>query len=170
MVPWWNTLLLIERANQQLMKNKDNNQSSSSFLTTTSDIPILRMYPIKIEGIEDWCIDYTYANPSLWLIASSGVWYRVAGPLLIHPNPSRRKLSHQGFPTLKYESFFKNTRTTFLCCIHIAMVLLDFLPIIPKIGYSDVVAEVVARANKDIDECDILENYEMIDGKKYCSF
>ena len=39
--------------------------------------------PVRIRGIEDWCIDYTYANPTLWLIAESGVWYRVAGPLCV---------------------------------------------------------------------------------------
>jgi hypothetical protein len=43
------------------------------------DLPERRKVHARIEGIEDFCIDYTYANPTLWLIAGSGVWYRLAG-------------------------------------------------------------------------------------------
>lgn len=32
----------------------------------------LRSQRVRIEDVEDWCIDYTYANPSLWLISASG--------------------------------------------------------------------------------------------------
>jgi hypothetical protein len=32
----------------------------------------LRTEKVLIEDVEDWCIDYTYGNPSLWLVSASG--------------------------------------------------------------------------------------------------
>ncbi len=32
----------------------------------------LRSQSVRIDDVEDFCIEYTYANPSLWLISASG--------------------------------------------------------------------------------------------------
>jgi hypothetical protein len=74
LVPWYQTDLLTERAIAKL-----------------GPFPNLKKCNVRLEGIEDWCIDYSYANPSLWLIAESGAWYRIAsclspGGIAGHPN------------------------------------------------------------------------------------
>ena len=145
MVPWWNSTELYERAKEKLTDAQAAALSSER-----------RRLSVRIEGIEDWCIDYTYPNPSLWLIASSGVWYRVAGSAMAGLG------GHRGAPAVSYEPMFSKTRKAFLSCVHVAMMLLDFLPSTPKMTLSFVVDEVTARSEGEVDECDILENYLLI--------
>lgn len=44
-------------------------------------MPELQRLPVIIKGIEDWAVEFSYALPSMYVVAQSGVWYRVAGPL-----------------------------------------------------------------------------------------
>ena len=111
---------------------------------------------VRIEGIEDWCIDYTYPNPSLWLIASSGIWYRVAGCLMAGLG------GHRGMPAPSYEPLFARTRKAFLASVHVAMCLIDFLPSSPKMTLAFMTDEVVARAQGDLDDFDLLEHHALI--------
>ena len=145
MVPWWKSLELYARAKEKLSDAEAAALSSER-----------RRLSVRIEGIEDWCIDYTYPNPSLWLIASSGVWYRVAGAAMAGLG------GHLGAPAVSYEPMFNKTRKAFLSCVHVAMILLDFLPSTPKMTLPFVVDEVTARSEGEVDECDILENYILI--------
>ena len=145
MVPWWKSSELYARAKEKLSDAEAAALSSER-----------RRLSVRIEGIEDWCIDYTYPNPSLWLIASSGVWYRVAGAAMAGLG------GHLGAPAVSYEPMFNKTRKAFLSCVHVAMILLDFLPSTPKMTLPFVVDEVTARSEGEVDECDILENYILI--------
>jgi hypothetical protein len=55
LVPWYDSELLLERAREKF-----------------GTVPEQRRCAVRVEGIEDFCIDYSYSNPSLWLIAESG--------------------------------------------------------------------------------------------------
>ena len=93
LVPWYQPSHVLEKASE-----------------TMGEIPtLMRSAPFRHENIEDWCIDYSYANPSLWLIAESGAWYKIAScssPSGIKGAPSldaqvrhtRRTLSGKGAP------------------------------------------------------------------------
>lgn len=109
---------------------------------------------VEISGIEDWCIDYTYANPSLWLVSITGVWYRVAGPLC--PGGCR------GSPSAQYSPFFAPVLKKYLCAAHVAMVLLDFLTTWPKLDFLTAVKEVQLRSKGEIDEVVILTNSDLL--------
>ena len=158
LVPWWNAELALSRA-KVMMGYQDGNQNPHGKI-----LPERQRMPVRIEGIEDWCIDYTYANPNLWLIAASGVWYRVAGPLCVNSLKGRSS-AHKGFPSKRYTDVFSKSCNTFLSSVHVAMCLIDFLPSIPKLSLEYLSEEVSARSNMDVDELDILQNYLFIAGK-----
>jgi hypothetical protein len=85
----------------------------------------LHQQEIVIGDVEDWCIDYTYANPTLWLISASGAWYRLAGALCCYG-------SHKGSPHLDYLPIFLDTIEKFEVSSQVVMCLLDFLPSFPN--------------------------------------
>ena len=145
MVPWWHSAQLYARAKETLTDEQ------VAALSTDR-----RRLSVRVEGIEDWCIDYTYPNPSLWLIASSGVWYRVAGCLMAGLG------GHRGTPAPSYEPLFAKTRKAFLASVHVAMCLIDFLPSSPKMTLAFMTDEVVARAGGDLDDLDLLEHHSLI--------
>jgi RNA binding activity-knot of a chromodomain len=148
LVPWWDSDTLLSRAKLEL-----------GYAETTR-LPERRRADVCIDGIEDWCIDYTYANPSLWLISASGAWYRVAGPLC-----AGLAGGHLGSPSPVYAPVFQQTRTAYLSCVHVAMCLLDFLPSMPKLAFKQVCEEVETRSGGSICDIDILENHNLIEGK-----
>ena len=85
MIPWFEAEEIVERVSQKV----------------GSDITQRRRLCVEIVGVEDWCIDYTYANPTLWLLAESGIWYRLAGPLC----PG----GYRGQPAVEYAGVFAPT-------------------------------------------------------------
>jgi hypothetical protein len=113
-----------------------------------------RKIAVEIRGLEDYCVDYSYANPTLWLISAENIWYRVAGPLC----PGGRL----GSPSPEYSKVFAPTVQKFSCAAHMAMVLLDFLPSIPKMGLDMVAAEVQARTKGEFDETVLLSNWKFL--------
>ena len=119
---------------------------------------------VRIENIEDWCIDYTYGNPNLWLISTSGVWYRIAG-LLCAGAMNKSLQSHKGFPSIRYQSIYQKTCLSYLTSVHVAMCLLDFLPSSSKLSLQFLCEEIAGRSHGEIDEIDILQNYKFISGK-----
>lgn len=138
MVPWFESEELLDKASQQL----------------DTDLRKVTSIKVQIDNIEDWCIDYTYANPTLWIIAASGIWYRVAGVLC----PG----GHRGQPNMEYSSFFAPMVNKYICAAHVAMVLLDFLPAFPKLSLATVVDEVAIRSHDEVSEIDILRNYQLL--------
>ena len=109
---------------------------------------------VEIQNIVDYCIDYTYCNPSLWLIARSGIWYRVAG--LLCPG------GQHGTPKDSYKDTFRVTSTKFSACCHMAMVIYDFYSINPKMPLQEIVNECQNRSHYEITEHYILANHEYI--------
>jgi hypothetical protein len=146
MVPWWQADLLMERAAEKLGSPPEAVAPESR-----------EQLAVEVE-LEDWCIDYSYPNPSLWLISTSGVWYRVAGALC----PG----GHRGAPSPEYAPHFGRLAEIFHCCAQVALCLLDFLPANPKLGLQTVVDEVTKRSAGDIDEVVILENYKFLAGTR----
>ena len=186
LVPWWDAEMVLSRTQEKLGYKNGRNADGLKWSER-------KKIAVRIEGIEDWCIDYTYANPSLWLIAASGVWYRVAGPLCVcstvkqkrysssdasvsfhgkswqHPDNSLPNIdsggAHKGFPSQRYTEIFSKTCNTFLSSVHVAMCLIDFLPSNSKLSLHTVCDEVAARSNGEVDEIDILQNFQFIAGK-----
>jgi DNA-directed RNA polymerase subunit RPC12/RpoP len=109
---------------------------------------------VVINGIDDWCIDYSYGNPSLWLVSSAGIWYRVAS--ILSPNGFR------GSPSADYFSFYKSAWEKYVCSSHVIMCLLDFIPTNPKLTLQVVVDEVTDRSKSMISEVVVLQNYEFL--------
>ena len=98
-------------------------------------------------------MDFTYANPSIWLIDSSAdIWYRVCGPLVPgggHAHPS-------------YSSLFSPYLERFAAAAHVAFCLIDFYPGNRKLSLGDIINEVAARTRGRIDKPIILQNFEVI--------
>lgn len=117
-------------------------------------VPIRKRVKVTISTIDDWCIDYSYANPNLWLISTSGVWYRIAGVFC--------EGGHRGRPADHYKPFFTTSFERFLCATHIAMIILDFLPSNLKLSVKDVAEEVSARTKGEISEKTMLVNYKLL--------
>ena len=141
MAPWYRT---------DILYNKYSNLHGQ--------VPSRREVHVCIEGIDDWCIDYTYANPTLWIIASSGVWYRVAGILV-------SSQGYSGVPSTGYSRVFHETISMFQVSSHVAMCLLDYLPINPKFSFNDVVSEISRRTNGIISDIDLLKFHNFIVGQ-----
>lgn len=122
--------------------------------TLGAPIPQRNKVNIIINNIEDWCIDYTYSNPSLWLIAESGVWYRIAG--LFVPN------GHKGTPKQEYYPLFRETYEKFYSAAHCAMCLMDFLPTNVRISLSAVAQEISLRSYGEVSEILLLKHYAFL--------
>ena len=122
--------------------------------------------PVCVTGIEDFCIDYTYANPNLWLIAASGVWYRIAGPLCVGSTYADHTFAHRGYPSPRYQPVYEKTCNAFLSSVHVAMCLIDFLPSSSKLSLQFMCEEIAGRSQGEVDEVDILHNYRFIAGEK----
>ena len=138
MVPWYRTDMLYDK-----------------YISLHGPLQNRREVSVRIDGIDDWCIDYTYANPTLWIIASSGIWYRVAG-ILVSPQ------GYSGTPSITYSSIFHETISMFQISSHVAMCLLDYLPINPKISFNDITAEINRRTNCAITDLELLKYYNFI--------
>jgi hypothetical protein len=99
------------------------------------------------------CVDFTYPNPSLWLIDSAAdIWYRVCGPLVPgggHAHPS-------------YAATFNPYMERFAAAAHVAFCLIDFYPSNKKLSLHDVTTEVTARSGGRIDQAVIFQNCEFI--------
>ena len=101
LVPWYDSALLVERVREKF-----------------GSFPEQRQCLIRVEGIEDFCIDYSYGNPSLWLIAESGVWYRIAS--------STAPGGILGMPHPHYHRFFCETSIKFVRYYDIKQVRIIF--------------------------------------------
>jgi hypothetical protein len=109
---------------------------------------------VEVRGLQDYCIDYSYANPTLWLISTANIWYRIAGPICTG--------GRLGSPLPEYSVMFTPTVLRFACAAHVAMVLLDFLPSIPKMSLEMVASEVQARSSGQFDESVLLSNWQFL--------
>ena len=105
---------------------------SSSFSSSSSR----QFCRVAIE-IDDWCIDYTYANPSLWIISVHNIWYRIAGAC---------SSSFAGLPDPKYASFFQSMQEKYIACTILAGCLFDILPTNPKTSFHTVLQEAKIRS------------------------
>ena len=149
MVPWYEMRRLYSKAARRVgEKNINTHPYPQSKLNYK-----LKRQAVVISGVSDWCIDLSYCTPSLWLIADSDVWYRVAG--LFVPG------GVLGFPAAGYASVFDPFVGQFESCAHVAMVLLDFYGQNPKLTMQDVCAEVVARTNGCVGESRILDAWSL---------
>ena len=156
MVPWYQYSDLLTQVQKNLYSSTLQHSSSSSTIQhTLTETPPLQRIKVIISNIEDWCIDYTYANPTLWVIARSGVWYRLAGILSPFSGPA-------GQPSDVYTNIYNNIHKLFLCASHVAYVLLDFLPTQTRITLKEVADEVAIRTKGEIRENFLLENYKLI--------
>ena len=156
MVPWYQYTELLTQVQKNLYSSTLRHSSSSSTIQETqTQTPNLQRIKIIINNIDDWCIDYTYANPTLWVIARSGVWYRLAGVLSPFSGPA-------GQPSALYSNIYNNIHKLFLCASHVAYVLLDFLPTQTRITLKEVADEVAIRTKGEIRENFLLENYRLI--------
>jgi hypothetical protein len=123
--------------------------------TLGEDLPEKKQVEVIIDGIEDYAIDYTYANPTVWIIAAnSGIWYRVAG--LLCPG------GINGSPKQSYKSTFNLSVDKFFMSAHVVMCLLDFLPSNPRMTLESVIMEVKCRTENKVEEKNILQNYEFL--------
>jgi hypothetical protein len=143
-VPWFDCGTLVQRCDQKL--------KSSGVLPTPLEN---RRITIEIDGVDDYCLDLTYANPSLWIIAKSGVWYRVAGPFV----PER---GCAGWPNSSYLPFFSSCYKKYLTTAHVAMSLLDLLPSMPNIAFATIAEEIRNRSEGRVNELSILSNAEFV--------
>ena len=150
MVPWYETRRLYAKAQRKI---GDKSKSPHPYPQSKLD-PKLRRQAVIIRGISDWCIDLSYCSPSLWLIADSNIWYRVAG--LFVPG------GHLGFPSEGYASVFDSFVAQFEACAHVAMVLQDFYGQNPKLMVQEVAAEICARTNKRVGEHILLYSASLI--------
>ena len=143
MIPWFENEKVNERITMQYGSWLGLGQGKENTL------------PVRFE-VSDYCIDYTYANPTLWLISSTGVWYRVAGPL----TPG----GHHGYPTPEYSSWFAPIKEQYTISAHVVMVLLDYmnLPGSSKLGLQAVSEEIALRSSNTILLNDILKHYSFI--------
>ena len=167
LVPWWSPEVALLKAKATAATAATATAATATAAGHHQDCDNdneRKKIPVRIEGIEDWCIDYTYANPNLWLIAASGVWYRVAGPLCVGALKGRGQ-AHRGYPSKRYESMFEKTCNQFLSSVHVAMCLIDFLPSTPKLSLQFMCGEISARSREEVDEIEILQNYRFIAGK-----
>lgn len=142
MVPWFESEKLVAKVNEIAGTHRER-----------------KTVDVVIDCIEDWAIDLTYINPTLWLVSHSGIWYRVAGPLC----PG----GIYGQPTERYAPLFKPTARKFVVCSHVAMVLIDFFPFMPKITTDIVCSEVNDRTRTcspegRIRESDVLSNHVFV--------
>ena len=88
------------------------------------------------------CIDYAYANPSLWLISREGPWYRVMSPLI----------AGGGNALPSYQPIFDKYLEKFVAAAHCAYCLMDFLPQNRKLSFQNVVDEVDVRSGGRVDD------------------
>ena len=89
--PWYLSEVLHDKIQSDLIGNNITN-------------PTRRTMSVCIHDITDYCIDFTYANPSLWLINKDNtVWYRIAGPMIGMCNDSTvmQSISHSFTPNSK---------------------------------------------------------------------
>lgn len=137
MVPWYQHSTLMKRAQEVLGKKFPSRQPLS----------------VTIDRIDDWCVDYTYANPTLWLIAGD-VWYRVAGALC--------RGGCFGSPSDSYRPVFQQALEKYLCAAHISMILLDQLPTNPTVTFQAVVEEAARRSVGLVNEINALQHYQFL--------
>ena len=138
-LPWYESnAKILQRASEEL----------------NQPIPERKLQGVLVDRIDDWCIDYTYPNPTLWLISDSGVWYRVAGAL----TPG----GHQGMPSDVYRPIFRELHEVFYCAAHLAMCLLDLLHSAPTAGLQMIADEVAARSGNEVNELLILRHYNFL--------
>lgn len=137
MVPWYQHTLLMKRA-QEVMKKK---------------VPPRHPAYVVIDKLDDWCVDYTYANPTLWLISGEN-WYRVAGALC--PGGCF------GTPTDEYRPYFFVALEKYLCAAHLSMILLDQLPTNPGVNCLAVIDEAFNRSGGIVNEVNCLQHYQFI--------
>lgn len=137
MVPWYQYSLLMKRA-QEVMNQK---------------FPSRQPAYVTIDKVDDWCVDYTYANPTLWLISGEN-WYRVAGAFC--PGGCF------GSPTDEYRRYFFVALEKYLCAAHVSMILLDQLPTNPSVTLQAVIEEVVKRSVGMVNEVNCLQHYQFL--------
>lgn len=122
--------------------------------------PERKVMDVTIDCIEDWVLDWTFTMPAIWLVARTGVWYRVASPM----NPG----GVWGQPTDRYAPMFRPTARRFIMCAHVAMVLIEHFPSMPKIACEQVCNEIEERtrylSNSEdrIRQSDIYNNHAYI--------
>jgi len=149
MVPWYEQRHLYAKAQRRV-----GNRSKTPHPYPQGKLdPKLKRQAVVITGVSDWCIDLSYCSPSLWLVADSDVWYRVAGSFV----PG----GVIGFPSEGYASIFDPFVCQFEVCAHVAMVLCDFYGQNPKLTMLDVAAEVIARTKQRIGENLLLDAWAL---------
>eukprot|EP00940_MAST-03C_sp_MAST-3C-sp2_P000744 g744.t1 len=98
-----------------------------------------RRIRIWISRVKDWCIDYS-ANPSMWIVSTSGVWYKIL--------TLRSGRSFIPEPSLPYDRYFDTARSKFECCIFVweALVALSMSGMRHIPAFKTIVDEAANRA------------------------
>lgn len=152
LVPWYDSERLLQKALQHCCPQSPLLKSARRNGTATAPAPARQK--MRIAALEDWCVDFTYANPTLWLISTSGIWYRVSGSLC----PG----SWRGSPLPEYYPMYKDVCEQYYTTSHVVMCLLDILPINHSVAYNVIVDEASVRSQYVVNEITILKNYEFI--------
>lgn len=138
LVPWYDSKEIVRRVSKKL----------------GIGYPFQEKLHASIENIEDWCVDFTYANPTLWVVSGRGIWYRLAGCFC----PRGIK----GGPSTSYVPFFLRAFEKFYCASHVVMALLDLFPSNPKLNLNNVIEEVSLRSNSVINEIHVLLYHQFL--------
>jgi len=142
MVPWYDSERLIAKTNEVAGPHRERQ---------TLEVVI---------DVEDWCVDFAFACPQLWLISKSGVYYRLAGPLCVEGGV-------HGKPSERYAPLFRPTVRKFVTTAHVAMILLEYYLFFPKMTLEVVCFEIAERTRLLSPEdryrdSDLLSNYAFI--------
>jgi hypothetical protein len=153
MFPWYSDPKHLESNIRKIIADNTNSTSGSDGMPFS--LLSRRVQSAIIEKIDDWCIDYTYGNPTLWLISEANLWYRIAGALSLKGGCS-------GAPTSLYAPYFFHFREKYLNSAHVTMVLMDLIPSLQTVNFRIVVDEVSVRTNRKVNELTILQYYQFI--------
>lgn len=89
---------------------------------------------VVLRDIEDWCFDYEFGNPTLWVITREA-WYKIAGPL-------------SGLlPHASYRPYFNSTRKLFESCFRVAFLLQQSATLPKPLAYRVILAQVAALSS-----------------------
>lgn len=108
---------------------------------------------VFLPEVTEWCIDYSVdGHALLWVVSSSGAWYRVAG-------------THQlGFvkPHPLYAKMNQSASRKFRACAATARQLLAIYPTNPQAEYATVLGAIEAASGGRVAEASLLEMADFV--------
>ena len=107
-----------------------------------------RTQRVFIDEVEDYCVDFSYPNPSLWIVSqSTNIWYRIEGALTFqHVNCAKDYF-------LLYQSVYEK----WLTAAHTIMTISDF----PSSTFFNIAQEITVRC-PEVTEILVLKYWNFI--------